>query len=144
MDFLNNYFKYQNESEIVGLTPELNIFYILNYFQKTNKNILIITNTLYEANKYFDSISTYTDDCLLFPMDDFVASVALAISPELKIKRLETINVLKENNRKIVVTNLMGLLRYLPDYKSANKLEFKLQTGMSINRDKILDRKSVV
>lgn len=139
MDFLNNYFKYQNESEIVGLTPELNIFYILNYFQKTNKNILIITNTLYEANKYFDSISTYTDDCLLFPMDDFVASVALAISPELKIKRLETINVLKENNRKIVVTNLMGLLRYLPDYKSANKLEFKLQTGMSINRDKILD-----
>ena len=139
MDFLNNYFKYQNESEIVGLTPELNIFYILNYFQKTNKNILIITNTLYEANKYFDSISTYTDDCLLFPMDDFVASVALAISPELNIKRLETINVLKENNRKIVVTNLMGLLRYLPDYKSANKLEFKLQTGMSINRDKILD-----
>ena len=139
MDFLNNYFKYQNESEIVGLTPELNIFYILNYFQKTNKNILIITNTLYEANKYFDSISTYTDDCLLFPMDDFVASVALAISPELKIKRLETINVLKENNRKFVVTNLMGLLRYLPDYKSANKLEFKLQTGMSINRDKILE-----
>ena len=139
MDFLNNYFKYQNESEIVGLTPELNIFYILNYFQKTNKNILIITNTLYETNKYFDSISTYTDDCLLFPMDDFVASVALAISPELKIKRLETINVLKENNRKIVVTNLMGLLRYLPDYKSANKLEFKLQTGMSINRDKILE-----
>ena len=139
MDFLNNYFKYQNESEIVGLTPELNIFYILNYFQKTNKNILIITNTLYEANKYFDSISTYTDDCLLFPMDDFVASVALAISPELKIKRLETINVLKENNRKIVVTNLMGLLRYLPDYKSANKLEFKLQTGTSINRDKILE-----
>lgn len=139
MEFLNNYFKYQNESEIVGLTPELNIFCIFNYFQKTDKSILILTNTLYEANKYFDSISTYTDDCLLFPMDDFVASVALAISPELKIKRLETINVLKESNHKIVVTNLMGLLRYLPDYKAANKLEFKLQTGMSINRDKILE-----
>ena len=139
MDFLNNYFKYQNESEIVGLTSELNIFCILNYFQNTNKSVLILTNTLYEANKYFDSISTYTDDCLLFPMDDFVASVALAISPELKIKRLETINILKENNHKIVVTNLMGLLRYLPDYKTANKLEFKLQTGMAINRDKILE-----
>ena len=107
MEFLNNYFKYQNENEIVGLTPELNIICILNYFQKTDKSILILTNTLYEANKYFDSITTYTDDCLLFPMDDFVASVALAISPELKIKRLETINVLKENNHKIVVTNLL-------------------------------------
>ena len=139
MDFLNNYFKYQNESEIVGLTSELNIFCILNYFQNTNKSVLILTNTLYEANKYYDSISTYTDDCLLFPMDDFVASVALAISPELKIKRLETINILKENNHKIVVTNLMGLLRYLPDYRAASKLEFKLQTGMAINRDKILE-----
>ena len=139
MDFLNNYFKYQNESEIVGLTSELNIFCVLNYFQNTNKSVLILTNTLYEANKYFDAMSTYTDDCLLFPMDDFVASVALAISPELKIKRLETINTLKENNHKIVVTNLMGLLRYLPDYKTANKLEFKLQTGMAINRDKILE-----
>ena len=139
MDFLNNYFKYQNESEIVGLTSELNIFCILNYFKTTNKSILILTNTLYEANKYFDAISTYTDDCLLFPMDDFVASVALAISPELKIKRLETINILKENNHKIVVTNLMGILRYLPDYRAASKLEFKLQTGMAINRDKILE-----
>ena len=139
MNFLNNYFKYQNESEIVGLTSELNIFCILNYFQNTNKSVLILTNTLYEANKYYDSISTYTDECLLFPMDDFVASVALAISPELKIKRLETINILKENNHKIVVTNLMGLLRYLPDYRAASKLEFKLQTGMAINRDKILE-----
>ena len=139
MNFLNNYFKYQSESEIVGLTPELNIFCILNYFQKANKSILILTNTLYEANKYFDYISTYTNDCLLFPMDDFVASIALAISPELKIKRLETINILKENNHKIVVTNLMGFLRYLPDHKSASKLEFKLETGMSINRDKILE-----
>ena len=139
MDFLNNYFKYQNESEIVGLTSELNIFCILNYFQNTNKSVLILTNTLYEANKYFDAMSTYTDDCLLFPMDDFVASVALAISPELKIKRLETINILKENNHKIVVTNLMGVLRYLPDYMAASKLEFRLQTGMAINRDKILE-----
>ena len=139
MDFLNNYFKYQNKIEIVGLTSELNIFCILNYFQKINKSILVLTNTLYEANKYFDSISTFTDDCLLFPMDDFVASVALAISPELKIKRLETINILKENNHKIIVTNLMGFLRYLPDHKTASKLEFKLETGMSINRDKILE-----
>ena len=47
MDFLNNYFKYQNESEIVGLTSELNIFCILNYFQNTNKSVLILTNTIY-------------------------------------------------------------------------------------------------
>lgn len=139
MKFLNEFFKYKLDTEVVGLTNELNVFYILNYFQTQKENVLILTNTLYEANKYYDAILNYTTDCLLFPMDDFVASVALAISPELKIKRLETINALKEYTPKIVVTNLMGFLRYLPDYRTVNRLEFKLEKGLSINRDKILE-----
>ena len=139
MKFLNEFFKYKLDTEVVGLTNELNVFYILNYFQTQKESVLILTNTLYEANKYYDAILNYTTDCLLFPMDDFVASVALAISPELKIKRLETINALKEDNPKIVVTNLMGFLRYLPDYRTVNRLEFKLEKGLSINRDKILE-----
>ncbi len=140
MKFLNQYFKFDNGMEVVGLTNELNVLYILDYFQKnTSKNVLVLTNTLYEANKYFDLLATYTDDCLLFPMDDFVASIAIAISPELKIKRLETLNVLKQGSHKIVVTNLMGFLRYLPDFNTAKKLEFRLEKNMSINRDKILE-----
>jgi len=139
MDFLVKDFKYENNCEIVGLTDELNVFYVLNYFLKNKKNVLIVTNSLYEANRYFNLFSTYTDDCLLFPMDDFVASVALAISPELKIKRLETLNILKGSGKKIVITNLMGLLRFLPDVKANKRLEFKLEKGMSINRDKILE-----
>jgi len=46
-------------------------------------------------------------------MEDFLTSEALAVSPELEINRLETLSELTKGN-KIIVTNLMGYLRYLP------------------------------
>ena len=107
MDFLND-FNYDNNIVIEGLTKELNIFYVLNLFKKENRNIIILANSLFEANIYYDSLKTYTDDVCLFPMDDFLTSVAVAISPDLKIKRLETLDIISSGKKTIVVTNLMG------------------------------------
>ena len=90
MNFLKDYFKYENNLEVVGLTEELNSFLVLQRFSDSNNNIIILTSSLYQANMYYDRLSTYSDKVVLFPMDDFITSVALAISPELKIKRLET------------------------------------------------------
>ena len=109
-----------NNQDIVGLNDELKCIYIWNLFSKTNDSILFVVNTLFEATNFYQKIPNYTDQVLLFPMDDFLTSEALAISPELKIKRLETLKELSINNKKIVVTNLMGYLRYLP-----NKENFK-------------------
>ena len=125
MNYLYDKFIYENNIEIVGLTSELNAFYILNYLNNNNDNVLIVTNTLYEANKYFNIITTYTDNCLLFPMDDFISSVALAVSPEFKIKRLETLNKLTTAKKSMVVTNLMGLLHFLPNKSKYNNLNFR-------------------
>ena len=135
MDFLNE-FKYDDNIVVEGLTKELNIFYVLNLFKKQNKNILIVTSTLYESNMLYQRLKTYTDDVHLFPMDDFLTMVALAVSPEFKIKRLETLDKLK-NGKSIVITNLTGYLRYLPDVKMHDKLELEIKKGMSIHRDKL-------
>ena len=106
MDFLADYFKYENGLTVTGLTKELNIFYMLELFKKEKRNIVILTNTLYEANMYYDSLKTYTDDVCLFPMDDFLTSVAVAISPDLKIKRLETLEQIRSGKKVIVVTRV--------------------------------------
>ena len=37
-------------------------------------------------------LSNYTDRVLFFPMDDFITSEAIAISPEFKSERINTIN----------------------------------------------------
>ena len=139
MNFLDDYFKYENGLTVTGLTRELNVFYVLNLFNKENKNVLVLANSLYEANMFYDSFKTYTDDVCLFPMDDFLTSVAVAISPDLKIKRLETLDRIRSGKKCIVVTNLMGYLRFLPDLKNTNNLEFTLDKSTSIKRDEILD-----
>ena len=139
MFLFDGLFKYENGLTVTGLTKELNILYVLNKFSKQNKNILIVTNSLYEANSYYDQLKTYTDDVCLFPMDDFLTSVAVAISPDLKNKRLETLNIINSGKKSIVVTNLMGFLRYLPDKKNSSVLSFKITKNMQLERDELLN-----
>jgi len=138
MNFLYEYFKYDNGLTVTGLTKELNSFYVLNLFNKDSKNILILTNTLYEANTYFDLLKRYDDNVYLFPMDDFLTSVAVAISPDLKVKRLETLENVRKNKKSIVVTNLMGFLKYLPSKDSKNNLEYEISVGKKISRDELV------
>lgn len=138
MDFLDNYFRYDNNLTITGLTYELAHIYVSKLFQEKKKNIIVLTSTLYEANNLFNGIKSYQENTYLFPMDDFLTSQALAISPELKTTRIETLENLK-HNKGIIVTNLMGYLKYLTDAKVQNKLNIKLKKGEDINRDKLVE-----
>lgn len=136
MDIFNK-FSFENETITEGLTQELSVFYVLECFKKSTNNIIVLTSNLYLANQLFRLLETYTNDVLLFPMDDFFTSVALAVSPELKLKRLETLEKLK-TGRHIVVTNLMGYVHYLPNKEEQSKLEVTLKKGMDIPRDDVV------
>lgn len=139
MDYLNNLFKFENESIVCGLSSELTILYYLKYFESHDDNVLIVTNSLYDANKIFRALKTYTDDVCLFPMDDFLASVAIAISPDLKVTRLETLEHIKKNKKTIVVTNLMGYLRYLPNMNQENIFNVEIIKNKEIDREKLIN-----
>lgn len=114
MSFLDKIFDINDEEEIIGLTPELKGLYIYQKFRKESKSILYVTTNLNNASKMFNYIGTLTDKVRFFPMDDFLTSEAIAISPEFRATRLETINTLLNNEKLIIITNLMGYLRYLP------------------------------
>ena len=102
----NNLFKEFDCEEILGLTDETKALYIFNYFTQKKESMVVLTASLYEANKLYQSLSNYTEDVYFFPMDDFLTSEALAISPDLKIHRLETLNeIVRKKNSPIVVTN---------------------------------------
>lgn len=138
MNFLDNYFKYDNELTITGLTNALAHLYVSKLYQEKKQNIIVLTSTLYEANQLYSGIKSLTENTYLFPMDDFLTSAALAISPELKTTRIETIEALKQNTG-IVVTNLMGYLKYLTDISIQNKLNIKIKKGEEINREKLIE-----
>ena len=51
MNFLDEYFKYDLGTVTSGLTHELGVFYILKLQEKLKRNIIVLTSSLYEANK---------------------------------------------------------------------------------------------
>ena len=105
-----------------------------------DKNVLVVVNSLYEANKLYSILNTYNDNTLLFPMDDFLTSEALAASPELRIKRLETLKKVSDNKKHIVITNLMGYLRFLPTKDNYVNSIINLKVGDVIEPSVLVDK----
>ncbi len=108
--------------------------------RETNKNILMVVNSIYEANKLYNSLIDYHKNTYLFPMDDFLTSEALAISPDLMINRLETINKILENDNSIVITNLTGYLRFLPLKEDYQKSIISLEVGNTIEPKSLINK----
>ena len=133
-------FKYDPKYVVNGLTKNLISLYILNYFYNNNDNVLVLTSNLYEANNYYKLIGDFIDDVLFFPMDDFITSMAIAVSPDFKMTRLNTLNELRNSRKKhIVVTSLMGYLKYLPDINADQYFEVT-PSPQIISREIILSK----
>ena len=140
MKFFDNFFniKETNNYNVSGLNRELTCINIYNAFISNNRSILVVASSTYIANLLYQSLLNYTDKVLFFPMDDFLTSEAIAISPEFKVERINTLNTLTDGDKYIVVTNLMGALRYLPDKNLWKRSKIILKKGMDIEREKLL------
>ena len=142
MKFFDKIFDINDTTDyaVSGLNRELMCINIYDAFIKNNKGVLVVTSSTYIANLMYQTLLNYTDKVLFFPMDDFLTSEAIAISPEFKVERINTLNVISVDSKYIVVTNLMGALRYLPDKKLWKKSKIVLKKGMDINREELLDK----
>ena len=130
-----------NQTGITGLNKELSALFVYNTFIKNKENILLVLNSTYEANLFYNKLLNYTSNVLFFPMDDFITSEALAVSPEFKTERIITLNKLSSNDKKyIVVSNLMGVLRYLPTVRTWKENIIKLKKGMDYSRDDLIKK----
>ena len=135
-----------NPVDVIGLNKQTQVAYIWNLFRAQKKSILIVTDTLYEANNLYKKLILMTENVLLFPMDDFLVSEAIAISPDLMAKRIETLNELTFNNdkKRIIITNLMGYLRFLPNKNLWKSLKLTLKKGKEINREKLINQLQIM
>ena len=146
MDFFNQLIDVSIEKDmgIYNTTDEFFCLFLNKISNETGKNILMVVNTIYEANKLYNSLIDYHKNTYLFPMDDFLTSEALAISPDLMINRLETINKVLENKQNIVITNLMGYLRFLPMKEEYEKSIIDLKVGSIIEPNQLVEKLSTV
>ena len=138
MEQIFGFLNYESGKSISGLTNELSVFCVINKYNNTNGNVLVVTNTLYEANNLYKSILNYTNNVAMFPMDDFITSVAIAVSPEFKAARLDVLN--SNYKHHIIITNLMGYLRFLPKSSNYKDNIIELSIGSNISRDTLIKK----
>jgi len=139
MRFFNDYINVNIEKNmgIYNLTDEFFCVFLNYLYEKADKNVLVVVNSLYEANKIYNSLTSYNGHVSLFPMDDFLTSEALAASPDLRINRLETLDKCVHGEKQIVITNLMGYLRFLPKKTTYEKSVIHIEKGSVIAPDEL-------
>ena len=142
MDFFEEIINIEEKEKIglLGMTDEFFSIYVSKLFDKTNNGILVLTSNLYEANKLFFSIKKYSDNVLFFPMDDFLTSKSIAVSPEFVTTRLDTINELSKSSKKIVISHLESYLRFLPTKDLFNKSKITLSVNQNISREELFEQ----
>ena len=135
MSYLSSIFKDipNKDTGVVNLTDDF--FGELIYYKlvNENRNILVVTPTLYEANTLYNIVTNLTDNVLLFPMEDFLTSEAVAISPDFLATRLETIKKLNDGNKYIIITHYMGYTRFLPTKEEFYNSIINLKVGDTID-----------
>ena len=142
MNIFNDNIPIQNIKNVAlsDLTDEVFCRYINKVFKNNSKSILLVTSSLFEANMLYSAMCNYQESVYLFPMDDFLTSEAIAISPDLLVNRLETINAILSEEKKIVITNLMGYLRYLPTLNNYKNSILTLSTNDEIDQTELIKK----
>ena len=116
---------------------------IKEYFEETNRSVIVVCSDLFEAHKYLRIFEHLFDKqrVLFYPSDQSVSKIMSLRSPEFKNIRLNTIsNLLEGVEAKVVVTNYEGLeLEQIPPSTYKNE-RLKLKINDTINRQDIIQK----
>jgi len=115
---------------------------IAGAFYAEARDILIIKDNLYNAQLLYQNLSAWLGEkqVLLFGNEESLRVAAIANSPELKVQRLDCLVALQEEDKKIVVTHLGALVKFLPEVEKFKTGVIKLQVGEQTPPDELKKR----
>ena len=108
-----NSIKKNKEVYINNTNEDNSLLLLLEYFETSKESIFLITPNLYKAQLVFDKLCQVidSDNICFFPQDEFITNELLVSSMEFRVERINTIKNIISNKKKIVVTNLFGVLK---------------------------------
>lgn len=138
MGFFDKILKFNNVRNVglLNMTDEFFALYVKKLFECNNQGILIVTPSLYEANKIYFSVNNYVSS-YLFQDDEFLMK-KMVKSNELLSERLDVLNNLIVNNKQVVITDTVGYLKILPGVDSYKRRVIKLKVGDCVSYEKLI------
>ena len=133
-DKLFSTYEYKNNTGLVNMTSGFFALFIKRLFKEEKRSILVVSSSLFEARKLYNACNS--NDAILFENDDANYGKDTYISPELKVDRINILDDLRKDNRKIVFTDVSGYLKFLPsgDEFDSNKISVKCGDSFSFNK----------
>ena len=129
---------------IGGSCDDFNIMMLACDFYRGSSSIFVVLPNLYTAQKYYDQLLGFVndEDVLFFPADELVSAEMIAATGDFLFERIQTIYSLLQNEKRIVVTNLHGLIKFeLPKYIWECST-FTLKVGTCIEIKDLVERLS--
>ena len=117
LDYVSRSFKISKaiSDDVVRISKSnknFTIYQIASDYLKNNRMIFVVLPTLFDAQKYYDSLINLLNEesVLFYPVDDMALASQFISSNEFKYERINTILSLLENSNKIVVTTANGAI----------------------------------
>ena len=132
-------FKYPN---IINSSDETNeALLISSSFLASDKCFVIIKNSLYNAQRLYDRLSTFlnNEEIYLYPIDESLRLDAIAESKELTAERVYILSKILKNERCIIITHTSSIIRHLPLKEDFEKSFINLKIGDVFSKDKLIN-----
>ena len=101
-------------------------------------DLIILVPTLSDANKLFNNLKTYISNVYIFPEDDYLTKKAIASSDDLLFMRMNFLNSIDTNDKKILICHVNSFIKKLPAKSEYLSKSIKLSNGQIIDRSEFL------
>ncbi len=128
------------EQLVTGLSGSARSFFISLTKSSLSRPVVIVTHTLYQAQKMYDDLVDMIDeDVYIYPVNELIASEIAIASPEMRADRVEVLNQLtRDDFSGVVIVPVAGLRRLLPPVHLWKAAQITLKNGDDIDLDEFI------
>lgn len=127
---------------VTGLMPSAKAAMIAETYQSSHRQVLLITNNLYQMDKLEADLLQFVpdDEIYKYPVQDIMTEEFSTQSPELMSERVRTLTALAHERRGLFVIPLNGLKKLVTPKAMWQAHQLQLEVGKDIDVDALLTR----
>ncbi|MEX5674722.1 MULTISPECIES: transcription-repair coupling factor [unclassified Staphylococcus cohnii species complex] len=127
---------------VTGLSSSAKATIIAEKFIHSSKQLLVVTNNLYQADKLESDLQQYvdTDDIYKYPMQDIMTEEFSTQSPQFMSERVRTLTALAQEKRGLFIVPLNGFKKWLTPVEMWREHQLTLTIGDDIDIDEFLSK----
>lgn len=128
--------------KIAQTNDEYNMMLLALDFYQSDRSIFVVLPNLYSAQKYYDGLMGLVDeeDVLFFPADELISAEMIAATGDFLFERIQTLYTLLQGQKKIVVMNMHGAIKFELPKDVWQASIFTIQTRQMIELDDLMAR----